>query len=74
MFNDALLIRGGRAREGIALARNSIIGEDLERGTLKRLFNVSVKTNERYWFVSPKELAETAKVRAFRDWVKSELR
>jgi len=33
-----------------------------------------VKTNERYWFVSPKELAELPKVRAFRDWVKSELR
>ena len=41
---------------------------------MKRLFNVSVKTNERYWFVSPKELAEAPRVRAFRDWVKSELR
>jgi len=75
VFNDATYsIQAATRGEGIALARNSIIGEDLERGTLKRLFNVSVKTNERYWFVSPKELAETAKVRAFRDWVKSELR
>jgi LysR family glycine cleavage system transcriptional activator len=75
VFNDATYsIQAATRGEGIALARNSIIGEDLERGTLKRLFNVSVKTNERYWFVSPKELAETTKVRAFRDWVKSELR
>jgi LysR family glycine cleavage system transcriptional activator len=75
VFNDATYsIQAATRGEGIALARNSIIGEDLERGTLKRLFNVSVKTNERYWFVSPKELADLPKVRAFRDWVKSELR
>ncbi len=75
VFNDATYsIQAATRGEGIALARSSIIGEDLERGTLKRLFNVSVKTNERYWFVSPKELAELPKVRAFRDWVKSELR
>jgi LysR family glycine cleavage system transcriptional activator len=75
IFDDATYsIQAATRGEGIALARNSIIGEDLERGTLKRLFNVSVKTNERYWFVSPKELADLPKVRAFRDWVKSELR
>ena len=75
VFNDATYsIQAATRGEGIALARNSIIGEDLERGTLKRLFNVSVKTNERYWFVSPKELADLPKVRAFRNWVKSELR
>jgi len=35
---------------------------------------VSIKTNERYWFVSPKELAELPKVKAFREWVKAELK
>jgi DNA-binding transcriptional LysR family regulator len=29
---------------------------------------------ERYWFVSPKARAAAPKVKAFRDWVKSELR
>jgi LysR family glycine cleavage system transcriptional activator len=73
-FNDATYsIQAATRNEGIALARQSIIGEDLERGTLKRLFSFSVKTNERYWFVSPRELAELPKVRAFREWVKSEL-
>jgi LysR family glycine cleavage system transcriptional activator len=74
-FNDSTYaIQAATRNEGVALARSSIIGEDLERGTLKRLFKVGVRTNERYWFVSPKELADTPKVRAFRDWVKSELR
>jgi LysR family glycine cleavage system transcriptional activator len=74
-FNDATYSIQAAARgEGIALARRSIIGEDLERGTLKRLFKVGVKTSERYWFVSPREAADLPKVRAFRNWVKSELK
>jgi len=74
-FNDATYSIQAAARgEGIALARRSIIGEDLERGVLKRLFDVSVKTSERYWFVSPKETAGLPKVRAFRDWMKRELK
>ena len=75
VFNDATYsIQAAVRGEGIALARDSIIGEDLQRGTLRKLFNVSVKTNERYWFVSPKELADLPKVKAFRAWVKSELK
>ena len=75
VFNDATFsIQAATRNEGIALARNSIIGEDLERGVLKRLFPISVKTMERYWFVSPKELADLPKVRVFREWVKSELK
>jgi LysR family transcriptional regulator, glycine cleavage system transcriptional activator len=75
VFNDATYSIQAAARgEGIALARNSIIGEDLERGTLRKLFNISVTTDERYWFVSPREIAHLPKVRAFREWVKSELK
>ena len=74
-FNDATYsIQAATRGEGIAMTRRSIIGEDLERGTLRRVFDISIKTNERYWFVSPKELAELPKVRAFREWVKAELR
>ena len=59
--------------EGIALARRSIVYEDLERGTLKRLFDIAVPSRERYRFVCPKEAAGMAKVRAFKDWVRAEL-
>jgi LysR family glycine cleavage system transcriptional activator len=73
-FNDSTYALQAAARgEGIALGRRSIIGEDLQRGTLKRLFRIAVPSRETYWFVSPKALAETPKVRAFRDWVKAEL-
>lgn len=74
LFNDSTYSLQAAARgEGVALARRSIIGEDLERGTLKRLFDIAVPCRESYWFVSPKETANAPRVRAFRDWVKSEL-
>jgi LysR family glycine cleavage system transcriptional activator len=74
LFNDSTYSLQAAARgEGVALARRSIIGEDLERGTLKRLFDIAVPCRESYWFVSPKEMADAARVRAFRDWVKQEL-
>jgi LysR family glycine cleavage system transcriptional activator len=74
-FNDSTYSLQAAARgEGVALARRSIVGEDLERGTLVRLFKVAVPSRERYWFVSPKETANTPKVKVFRDWVKAELR
>jgi LysR family glycine cleavage system transcriptional activator len=75
IFNDSTYALQAAARgEGIALARRSIVTEDLERGALKRLFDITVPSRERYWFVSPKETAETPKVKAFRDWVRKELK
>ena len=73
-FTDAThSIAAATRGEGIALARPSLLGDDLERGTLKRLFRVAVKLRESYWIVCPRELVETPKVKAFRDWVKAEL-
>jgi len=73
-FNDSTFALQAAARgEGIALARLSILGEDLERGTLKRLFKVSIPSPTTYWFVSPRETASMPKVKLFRQWVRAEL-
>jgi LysR family glycine cleavage system transcriptional activator len=75
LFNDSTYSLQAAARgEGVALARRSIIGEDLERGTLVRLFEVAVPCRESYWFVSPREIANAPRVVAFKEWVKEELR
>ena len=75
LFNDSTYALQTAARgEGIALARRSIVYEDLEKGELVRLFDIAVPSRERYWFVGPKELAASPKVRRFRDWVKGELK
>ncbi len=74
LFNDSTYALQSAARgEGIALARRSIVGEDIERGTLKRLFDLAVPSRERYWFVSPRETAQAPNVVAFRAWVKEQL-
>jgi LysR family glycine cleavage system transcriptional activator len=74
LFNDSTYALQAAARgEGIALARRSIVAEDLERGVLKRLFELRVASRERYWFVCPKETVDTAKVKAFKAWVIEEL-
>jgi len=74
IFNDSTFALQAAARgEGIALARRSIVAEDLERGALKRLFDISIPSPERYWFVSPRDTAQMPKVQAFRKWVKAEL-
>jgi LysR family glycine cleavage system transcriptional activator len=74
LFNDSTYSLQAAARgEGVALARRSIIAEDLERGTLKRLFDIAVPCRESYWFVSPKDKAGTVGVKAFKAWVKQEL-
>lgn len=75
LFNDSTYALQAAARgEGIALARRSIVAEDLERGVLKRLFELRVPSRERYWFVCPKETVDTPKVKAFKAWVKEELK
>jgi LysR family transcriptional regulator, glycine cleavage system transcriptional activator len=75
LFNDSTYALQAAARgEGIALARRSIVTEDLERGVLKRLFELRVPSRERYWFVCPKETVDTAKVKAFKAWVTEELK
>ena len=74
LFNDSTYALQAAARgEGIALARRSIVQEDLDRGVLRRLFDIQVPSRERYWFVSAKEGAEQPKVKAFREWVRKEL-
>jgi LysR family glycine cleavage system transcriptional activator len=74
LFNDSTYSLQAAARgEGVALARRSIVIEDLERGDLKRLFTLAVPSAERYWFVCPKESADAPNVKAFRDWMKDEL-
>jgi LysR family transcriptional regulator, glycine cleavage system transcriptional activator len=75
LFNDSTYSLQAAARgEGVALARASIVREDLERGTLKRLFRLGLPSPDRYWFVTTRELAKAPRVKAFCDWVRSELR
>ncbi|WP_240796823.1 LysR substrate-binding domain-containing protein [Terasakiella sp. SH-1] len=59
--------------EGIALGHSSMISSELQAGRLLRLFNISVPTGIQVCFVCPPESVERFKIRAFRDWLLSEI-
>ncbi len=73
-YNDAaLFIQQAIAGEGIVLVRRSLIGADLANGKLVKLFDVEVESPHRYHLVCLPQHANSRKVRAFRDWFKSEV-
>lgn len=74
-FNDATYALQAAIRgEGVAMTRRSLVGDDIERGTLVQLFPLTVRPKQSYWLVCRKDQAATPKVKAFRDWVLDELK
>jgi len=63
------VIQAAIARQGIALARESLIGADVKAGLLVPLFDSLVRTRFRSYFVTPFEYEKKEKVKIFRDWV-----
>ena len=59
--------------QGIALARSSLIGNDLVNGVLVRLFDVEVPSPFRYYLVYPPRLADSPKLALLRAWLRDEI-
>src|SRR5256885_3417857 len=55
--------------QGIALARSSLIGNDLVNGVLVRLFDIEVPSPWRYYLVYPPSVAQSPKLAVFRKWL-----
>lgn len=55
--------------QGVALARTSLIGNDLANGLLVQPFDVTVSSANRYYLVHPPRLATAPKLVAFREWL-----
>ncbi|MCY0389091.1 transcriptional regulator GcvA [Robbsia sp. Bb-Pol-6] len=60
--------------QGIALVRSSLAADDLRAGRLLRLFDVDASSGALTRAVCPVALRETARVRAFFDWLTEEVR
>ena len=74
MFNDTShMMQAAIEGQGIALARSSLIGNDLANGVLVRLFDITVRSPHRYFLVHPPRLADSPKLARFRTWLKSEI-
>lgn len=72
-FSDSsLTLQAAVAGLGIALTWQSLVADDLARGTLVRLLDLSTASDLAYHLVMPPERAKLAKVQAFREWLLAE--
>lgn len=75
IFNDsALMLQAAAEGQGIALARSSLLGNDVRNGLLVRLFDIDVPAPRRYYLVYPPRVAGSANLELFRAWLKDEIR
>ena len=71
IFNDSShMLQAAIDGHGIALARTSLLGYDVRNGLLVRLFDVEVPSVAQYYFVHPARAADSAKIAAFRQWLR----
>ncbi|HJU22958.1 MAG TPA: transcriptional regulator GcvA [Casimicrobiaceae bacterium] len=74
IFNDsALMLQAAVDGQGIALARRSLLGNDVKNGLLVKLFDIDVPAPRRYWLVYPPRLASSPKLALFRAWLLEEI-
>ena len=67
------LLQAAADGQGIALVRRSIAMHEIAAGRLVRLFDIDGPSPWAYYFVCPPRSMETARVRAFRDWLFEEV-
>jgi LysR family glycine cleavage system transcriptional activator len=70
--SPALAIGAALADQGVALARASLVGDDLAAGRLVRLFTKRLTVNGGYFLGSLLLVTEQPKVVAFREWIFAE--
>src|SRR5258706_3191021 len=63
--DQTLLLAAAIAGLGVALARASLVEDDLESGRLVRLFSQSVRTRYSYFILFPRGSEKVGKIRAF---------
>jgi LysR family glycine cleavage system transcriptional activator len=59
--------------QGVALARSSLLGNDLRNGVLVRLFDTVLPLPKKYFLVYPPRLADSPKLAPFRQWLFDEV-
>lgn len=75
IFNDdSYLLQAAIEGQGIALARSSLIGNDIVNGVLVRPFDIEVASSWRYYLVYPSSLAQSPKLAVFRQWLRDEIK
>ena len=70
LFNDsALMLQAAAAGQGLCLARQSIVYDELQSGKLVRPFSTYVESPFSYFFVCRREKLAAPPIAAFRTWI-----
>lgn len=67
-----LMLTAAKAGQGIAVARHSLVAEEIAAGNLVRLFDVIAPSDYSYYLVTPKGLQKNEALLAFEQWLKKE--
>ena len=74
MFSDSShTMQAAIDGQGIALARSSLLGNDVHNGVLVRLFDIVVSLQGKYFLVYPPRLVDSPKLAPFREWLFDEV-
>jgi LysR family transcriptional regulator, glycine cleavage system transcriptional activator len=74
MFSDSShTMQAAIDGQGIALARSSLLGNDVHNGVLVRLFDIVVSLPRKYFLVYPPRLVDSPKLAPFRQWLFDEV-
>ena len=72
--DETLLIQAAAEGIGVALARGALVTADLASGRLVRLFPRRVPSRTAYYLVYPQAAGELTRARAFRAWIRAEVK
>lgn len=67
----SVLLEAAAQGTGVALARDLLVADDLDRGRLVRPFNVTFESNVQYHFVCPTQRVNETPVGTLLQWLKS---
>ena len=74
IFNDsAHMLQAAVEAQGIALGRSSLVGTDLENGTLVAPFSLTIPSERKFYLVYAPAFASSPKLAAFRAWMIKEI-
>jgi len=62
------------AGQGVMLAWQTLAGYSLQAGQLVAPFGIRARTGFGHYFITAEGTREPKKVRAFKDWIRSEMR
>jgi LysR family glycine cleavage system transcriptional activator len=74
-FNGAVItLEAAAGGLGVAIARKTLVGEEMRTGRLVQVLPGEIKTNWKHYALTLPEMADWPPLRAFVDWLGAEAR